>query len=88
MKSPRELFRRLDKLATREGRRLPAETIFVTGLLAERYSRRARRLRRRFPGVFGKLDGKSWETCLATATRLAGSPPPGRLTPERRSTDP
>ena len=43
-----------------QGRRLSPETLFVAGRVSERYARRARRLRRRFPRAYAHLRSRSW----------------------------
>lgn len=43
-----------------EGRRLPPQTLFAAGLIAERYARRARNLRRQYLDKHGTLKGRRW----------------------------
>ena len=50
----------LHNMVKTEGRRLSPATIFAAGKVSERYARRSRRLRRRFPKVRGKLQGRHW----------------------------
>jgi len=51
----------LRDLVRKEGRRLPPPTLFVAGMLAQRYAREARKLRRKFREVYAALDGKRWK---------------------------
>jgi CHAD domain-containing protein len=55
------------------GADLPPRTLFTMGALAERYDRRARRLRRGFPKVYAGLDAKSWRRLERQMTK--GRPP-------------
>ncbi len=60
------------ELVVRQGRKLPAPTVFVMGALAERHRRRAVKLRRRFPETYGKLQGKALRE-LKSAMRKAAT---------------
>jgi CHAD domain-containing protein len=51
----------LRDLVARPPRRLPPETLFVVGRLAERYARRAVELRQAFPGAFSPIRGRRWK---------------------------
>jgi triphosphatase len=51
--------------------RLGAPAAFVAGRLAERYERRARRLRRKFPERLKPLTGRSWSRLQETMQRKA-----------------
>ncbi|MGQ0834696.1 MAG: CYTH and CHAD domain-containing protein [Gammaproteobacteria bacterium] len=52
---------RLDALAASKRRRLPGETLFLMGQLAERASGRARRSRKRFAKALRGVRGRRWK---------------------------
>lgn len=66
-------------------RRLPPETCFVVGRLAERYERRASELRRDFPRAFASIRGGRWRR-LRKALRAAAPAVP--LQPRRTAARP
>lgn len=51
----------LRTLVERHGRRLPPNTLFVVGVLAERYDRRAADLRAEYPRAFERMRGRRWK---------------------------
>ena len=54
----------LERTVRSQGRRLSPETLFVAGKVAERYARRAQRLRRRFPPAYAQLRRRNWKRLL------------------------
>jgi CHAD domain-containing protein len=73
----------LREIVERPPRRLPPETYFIVGRLAERYERRAAELRRGFPRAFARLRGRRWRRLSKAMRRAAPSPdpPPTRRDP-------
>ncbi|MBZ0268432.1 CHAD domain-containing protein, partial [bacterium] len=64
-----------------EDHRFPPATVLLLGRLCERYDRDAVKLRRRFPRLLRKMDGKRWKDLRRAMTEAAGpplSPPPGQ----------
>ncbi len=61
------------ELAERQGRKLPASTVFVMGALAERHRRRAVKLRRGFPEAHKKLQGKALRELRSTMRSKAAA---------------
>ena len=69
--------RRLRALATENGGGLPPRAAFAMGMIAERYVQQGRRLRGRFPKVYGRVRGKpSKELRLVMKQRMPVPAPP------------
>ena len=75
----------LRTLVQNDGRRLPPPTVFAAGMVAERYARRARRLRRRFPATYALLHGKRWRRLVREMERARLPYLPSRLVEPPRS---
>jgi triphosphatase len=59
-------------LSAAHSRRLPPETLFAMGEIAQRYAQSAADCRKRFPAVYAGVRGKSWKKLRqAMAARLA-----------------
>ena len=52
---------RLTRLASKPSSKLPAETLFIMGQLAERDARLTRRLQERIPKAYRRVRGKRWK---------------------------